>query len=172
MCRRGGSPTTNGHRPNRALSAFRFCRLPEPHRRGAPGPGPKPWLFLPGVLCNQRIPPPEAGPPKRKRIAASALRGFLAMTGCALPALVAKKFCNSYELQNFFGTPEGTRTPNIQNRNLTLYPIELRTHRRTPILRCLPIIAGGSGFVKGRFTGFLTGFNRGCGSRCWRRTGR
>ena len=28
----------------------------------------------------------------------------------------------------FFGTPEGTRTPNIQNRNLTLYPIELRTH--------------------------------------------
>ncbi len=26
-----------------------------------------------------------------------------------------------------FGTPEGTRTPNIQNRNLTLYPIELRT---------------------------------------------
>ena len=27
------------------------------------------------------------------------------------------------------GTPEGTRTPNIQNRNLTLYPIELRAHR-------------------------------------------
>ena len=26
------------------------------------------------------------------------------------------------------GTAEGTRTPNIQNRNLTLYPIELRTH--------------------------------------------
>ena len=24
-------------RPNRALSAFRFCRLPEPHRRAAPG---------------------------------------------------------------------------------------------------------------------------------------
>ena len=23
----------------------------------------------------------------------------------------------------FFGTPEGTRTPNIQNRNLTLYPL-------------------------------------------------
>lgn len=22
-----------------------------------------------------------------------------------------------------FGTPEGTRTPNIQNRNLTLYPL-------------------------------------------------
>ena len=28
------------------------------------------------------------------------------------------------------GTPEGTRTPNIQNRNLTLYPIELRAHFR------------------------------------------
>ena len=28
----------------------------------------------------------------------------------------------------FPGTPEGTRTPNIQNRNLTLYPIELRPH--------------------------------------------
>ena len=28
----------------------------------------------------------------------------------------------------FPGTPEGTRTPNIQNRNLTLYPIELRAH--------------------------------------------
>ena len=27
----------------------------------------------------------------------------------------------------YHGTPEGTRTPNIQNRNLTLYPIELRT---------------------------------------------
>ncbi len=26
------------------------------------------------------------------------------------------------------GTAEGTRTPNIQNRNLTLYPIELRPH--------------------------------------------
>ena len=23
----------------------------------------------------------------------------------------------------FRGTPEGTRTPNIQNRNLTLYPL-------------------------------------------------
>ena len=37
MCRRGGSPTINGHRPNRALSAFKFCRLPEPHRRRTPG---------------------------------------------------------------------------------------------------------------------------------------
>ena len=27
-----------------------------------------------------------------------------------------------------FGTAEGTRTPSIQNRNLTLYPIELRPH--------------------------------------------
>ena len=27
-----------------------------------------------------------------------------------------------------FGTPEGTRTPSLQNRNLTLYPIALRAH--------------------------------------------
>ena len=33
----------------------------------------------------------------------------------------------SRNLSLFCGTPEGTRTPNIQNRNLTLYPIELRT---------------------------------------------
>lgn len=26
-------------------------------------------------------------------------------------------------LRTFCGTPEGTRTPNIQNRNLTLYPL-------------------------------------------------
>ena len=36
-----------------------------------------------------------------------------------------------------FGTPEGTRTPNIQNRNLTLYPIELRA-----LIKCSIIIAG------------------------------
>ena len=27
------------------------------------------------------------------------------------------------QMSFFFGTPEGTRTPNIQNRNLTLYPL-------------------------------------------------
>ena len=32
-----GSPIHRGHGPNRALSAYRFCRPPEPHRRGAPG---------------------------------------------------------------------------------------------------------------------------------------
>ena len=40
------------------------------------------------------------------------------------------------------GTAEGTRTPNIQNRNLTLYPIELRTHLLTALryyIRILPI---------------------------------
>ena len=36
---------------------------------------------------------------------------------------------NTNGLRGFLcGTPEGTRTPNIQNRNLTLYPIELRAH--------------------------------------------
>ena len=52
-------------RSNRAMSAYRFYGPPEPHRRWAPGPGPKTWLFLPGVLCKQRTPPPEAGPPKK-----------------------------------------------------------------------------------------------------------
>ena len=38
-----------------------------------------------------------------------------------------------------FGTPEGTRTPNIQNRNLTLYPIELRALiNRSVIIAGLP----------------------------------
>lgn len=46
------------------------------------------------------------------------------------------------------GTPEGTRTPNIQNRNLTLYPIELRTHISDAGL----IIAGFAGLVKRNFT--------------------
>lgn len=37
------------------------------------------------------------------------------------------------------GTPEGTRTPNIQNRNLTLYPIELRALiNRSVIIAGLP----------------------------------
>ena len=45
-------------------------------------------------------------------------------------------------MANVSGTPEGTRTPNIQNRNLTLYPIELRTHLLTALryyIRILPV---------------------------------
>ena len=41
----------------------------------------------------------------------------------------------------FFGTPEGTRTPNPQNRNLMLYPL---SHRRV----CLSIIAKAGAKVK------------------------
>ena len=40
-----------------------------------------------------------------------------------------------------FGTPEGTRTPNPQNRNLMLYPL---SHRRV----CLSIIADRNENVK------------------------
>ena len=43
----------------------------------------------------------------------------------------------------FFGTPEGTRTPNPRNRNPMLYPL---SHWR--ISDSLSIIAGFSGFVK------------------------
>ena len=45
----------------------------------------------------------------------------------------------------FFGTPEGTRTPNPRNRNPMLYPL---SHRR--IWFCSDIIAGFSPFVKGK----------------------
>ena len=49
-----------------------------------------------------------------------------------------------------FGTPEGTRTPNIQNRNLTLYPIELRALINRSI-----IIAGLPRVVKCYFKNFF-----------------
>ena len=48
------------------------------------------------------------------------------------------------------GTPEGTRTPNIQNRNLTLYPIELRALINRSI-----IIAGLPRVVKCYFKNFF-----------------
>ena len=43
------------------------------------------------------------------------------------------------KLLRLFGTPEGTRTPSLQNRNLTLYPIALRArltrdHQRARLL--------------------------------------
>ena len=46
-----------------------------------------------------------------------------------------------------FGTPEGTRTPNIQNRNLTLYPLNYGR-----ISERFAIIAGFSAVVKGEFS--------------------
>ena len=52
------------------------------------------------------------------------------------------------------GTPEGTRTPSLQNRNLTLYPIALRAHT-TPQPRRSIIIARIFRFVKGVLTLFL-----------------
>ena len=45
----------------------------------------------------------------------------------------------------FFGTPEGTRTPNPRNRNPMLYPL---SHRRM-LVDSLNIIAVFSQFVKG-----------------------
>ena len=45
----------------------------------------------------------------------------------------------------FFGTPEGTRTPNPRNRNPMLYPL---SHRR--MLDSLDIIPIFSRFVKGK----------------------
>ena len=45
----------------------------------------------------------------------------------------------------FFGTPEGTRTPNPRNRNPMLYPLSHRC-----IAESLCIIASFSSFVKGK----------------------
>ena len=45
------------------------------------------------------------------------------------------------------GTAEGTRTPNIQNRNLTLYPLNYGR-----ISERFAIIAGFSAVVKGEFS--------------------
>lgn len=42
-----------------------------------------------------------------------------------------KKLCDRMITELFYGTPEGTRTPSLQNRNLTLYPIELRPRTDT-----------------------------------------
>ena len=53
-----------------------------------------------------------------------------------------------------FGTPEGTRTPSLQNRNLTLYPIELRAHTMLSLLS-LVIISGLPPVVKGKLKTFF-----------------
>ena len=51
-----------------------------------------------------------------------------------------KRKCDlSKQVAFSFGTPEGTRTPSLQNRNLTLYPIALRArltrdHQRARLL--------------------------------------
>ena len=45
----------------------------------------------------------------------------------------------------YFGTPEGTRTPNPRNRNPMLYPLSHRC-----MLHSLAIIAGFARFVKSR----------------------
>ena len=47
-------------------------------------------------------------------------------------------FCPVDKRDFFRGTPEGTRTPNPQNRNLMLYPL---SHRRIPTRFCSIIIA-------------------------------
>ena len=55
------------------------------------------------------------------------------------PAAKTQKERHDVSRVFLFGTPEGTRTPNIQNRNLTLYPIELRALiNRSVIIAGLP----------------------------------
>ena len=54
---------------------------------------------------------------------------------------IFKKSSSVERQKTIFGTPEGTRTPNPQNRNLMLYPL---SHRRV----CSNIIANADGKVK------------------------
>ena len=70
--------------------------------------------------------------------------------GAALWAAEPKKKDMTKGHVFLFGTPEGTRTPNIQNRNLTLYPIELRALINRSI-----IIAGLPRVVKCYFKNFF-----------------
>ena len=64
-----------------------------------------------------------------------------------------KKLCDRMITELFYGTPEGTRTPSLQNRNLTLYPIELRAH--TMLFSSLVIISGLPPVVKGKLKTFF-----------------
>ena len=64
-----------------------------------------------------------------------------------------KKLCDRMITELFYGTPEGTRTPSLQNRNLTLYPIELRAH--TMLFLSLVIISGLPPVVKGKMKTFF-----------------
>ena len=63
-----------------------------------------------------------------------------------------KKLCDRMITELFYGTPEGTRTPSLQNRNLTLYPIALRARTKLLVpIQNTPIIATFPWFVKGYF---------------------
>lgn len=44
---------------------------------------------------------------------------------------------------NMFGTPEGTRTPDLNVRSVALYPTELRAHTLcTAIICCIAVLPG------------------------------
>ena len=66
-------------------------------------------------------------------------------SGGTLPRPEKQKIQIPEWVSGFFGTPEGTRTPNPRNRNPMLYPL---SHRRV-LVDSLNIIAGFFQFVKG-----------------------
>ena len=84
--------------PNGLLAGGAFA----PYKRFATGKTLAQGEFTsPEYFNHRRVERPTGAKPKRK---------------CDLSKQVAFSF----------GTPEGTRTPSLQNRNLTLYPIALR----------------------------------------------
>ena len=109
----------------------------------------KPVIGTPEVRPRGRAggtSPTEESLPKR----ASALRD----ARLAAAASSKQKQASRCRGKPVIGTPEGTRTPSLQNRNLTLYPIALRAHT-TPQPRRSIIIARIFRFVKGGLTLFL-----------------
>ena len=68
-----------------------------------------------------------------------------ARAGLSSPAQHKQKIQIPEWVSGFFGTPEGTRTPNPRNRNPMLYPL---SHRRV-LFDSLSIIAVFFQFVKG-----------------------
>ena len=91
--------------------------------RNAGRPGGLENTFTPGRRPGRLG--PEAGPPAAYRQRDHTVWCGLAWKGRPKTAETQKRR-TSLRMSFFFGTPEGTRTPSLQNRNLTLYPIALR----------------------------------------------
>ena len=126
------------------------------------------WIICPlspssGGLDTARLQPGRHGPYKKDReppygrfsVFLSMIARKDAQAGRTMPKnQFAKKTEQAIHSLLRCGTPEGTRTPSLQNRNLTLYPIALRA-RCAGFLPDLTIIASASDFVKCKFKKFL-----------------
>ena len=114
-------------KPNR--SPAQRVRFGKEEQRNECAPAEKPEQTIWSLL---RRGTPEAAAswnvPAARSIAQGSLPKSQRFLAGGLPMNSKKQEYGRITILLFPGTPEGTRTPNIQNRNLTLYPIELRTH--------------------------------------------